>query len=245
MKKLLVLSTGILWLGAQNLITQPVFADGDIANMRHVSVSGSSRQQFAPDQAILSMSLVTKNADLREAKRENDAMVERLVKITREFKVPTRNVANSNVYIAPQYHYQQDKEPKLIGYQVSRQMRITMDSLEIHEKLLSAIVDARINQVNGIEFRLSNPEKHAMGLRTQAFDNAREKAALLANAADSKLGKALVISTTGSSVDMPQPPRPMMAKAMRAESADMMSVAPSLPGMVELEETVNVSFALE
>lgn len=244
MKKLLMITTGILWLSGQNLVTQPVFADEGLDDMRHITVSGNSRDQFSPDQAILSMSLVTKDMDLRNAKHDNDEMVERLVKITRQYGVPLKNVKNSNVYISPQYQYRKNQERKLTGYQVSRQMRITMDSLDIHEKLLSAIVEAKIDRVNGIQFRLSKPEKHAMGLCVKAFENAKEKASVLAKAAGARLGKALVINTTGSTVDMPRPPRPVMARAMMADSAES-SVAPSLPGMVELQESVTVSFALE
>jgi uncharacterized protein YggE len=120
-----------------------------------------------------------------------------------------------------------------------------MDSLNIHEKLLSAIVEAKIDQVNGIEFRLAKPEERAMQLRVKAFENAKAKAAALAEAAGAKLGKVLVISTTSNSINMPSPPMPMFAKAMRADSSAEMSVAPSLPGMVELEESVSAAFSLE
>ena len=247
MKKLLTISTGILWLAAQNLVSQPVLAqtpEGAVSSgIRYISVGGNSKQQFSPDQAILSMSLVSKDADLTKAKADNDAMVNRLVAITKNYKIPTENLATSNIYIAPEYNYQQNKKPQLIGYTVSRQLRITMDSLDIHEKLLSSIVDAKIDQVNGIEFRLSKPENHAADLRVKAFENAKSKAAALAQAAGAKLGKALVISTVSNSIDMPSP-MPVMAKAMRADMAEM-SVAPSLPGMVELSESVTVSFELQ
>ncbi len=259
MKRLLVFNKGILCaalsLTAQNLVSSPVLAQsggpaGEVSGQysqpfsRSITVSGTSKEQFAPDQAVLSMSLVSNDADLTKAKSANDAMVEKLVKITTEYKIPRQNVANSNIYIAPQYTYPQNSKPKLSGYQVSRQIRITMDSLNIHEKLLSAIVDAKIDQVNGMEFRLADPEAHAMGLRVKAFENAKAKAAALAGAAGAKLGKAITISTVSNSMTMPTPARPMMAKAMMADASEM-SIAPSLPGMVELEESVTVSFSLE
>lgn len=245
MKKLLLLSLGILWLAAQGLVSQPVLADdADLSHMRHITVSGTSSGQFSPDQAILSMALVSKDMDLSKAKAHNDDMVNRLVNITREYDIPKKNVETSNIYIAPQYRYEPNREPELSGYTVSRQMRITMDSLDIHEKLLSAIVEAKIDHVNGIDFRLSDPEQFAMGLRIKAFENAKEKAEALAKAAGATLGKALMISTVSTSTDMPQPPMPMLARAMSAAASEM-SMAPSLPGMVELKESVTVSFALE
>jgi uncharacterized protein YggE len=267
MKKLLLISTGILLISVQNLVPNAVFAQETAPQpvqeagivplpaphmppppappvMRMIAVDGESKEQFSPDQAILSMSLVSKDDKLDSAKVHNDALVERLVNISREFNIPKDNLATSNIYISPEYRYdQQDNQQVLIGYIVSRQLRVTMDSLDIHERLLSAIVNAKIDQVNGIEFRLKNPEIHAAKLRVKAFENAKAKAQALAEAADAKLGKAMIISTVSGGDNVIHPPMGMrgMAKAAMAE----MSVAPSLPGMIELSESVNVSFTLE
>jgi uncharacterized protein YggE len=267
MKKLLLISTGIMLVTAQNLVAQAVFAQEAAPQpvqeagmmpppmphmpppppppvMRMITVDGESREQFSPDQAILSMSLVSKDDKLDTAKVHNDALVERLVNISREFNIPKENLATSNIYISPEYRYDQEgKEQVLTGYIVSRQLRVTMDSLDIHERLLSAIVNAKIDQVNGIEFRLKDPEKHAAKLRVKAFENAKAKAQALAEAAGAKLGKAMIISTISGGDNVVHPPMPMrgMAKAAMAE----MSVAPSLPGMIELSESVNATFTLE
>lgn len=267
MKKLLLISTGIMLISAQNLVSGAVFAQTEASApaveagivppppphmappppppaMRMIAVDGQSREQFSPDQAILSMSLVSKDDKLDNAKVHNDALVERLVNISREFNIPKENLATSNIYIAPEYRYDQEgKEQVLTGYIVSRQLRVTMDSLDIHERLLSAIVNAKIDQVNGIEFRLKDPEKHASKLRVKAFENAKAKAQALADAAGAKLGKAMIISTVSSGDNVIHPPMPL-ARGMMAAKAEM-SVAPSLPGMIELSESVNVSFTLE
>lgn len=218
------------------ILTQTAYAQ---TLPRMITVTGEAEEQVAPDQAILTVSLVTKNKDLNLAKRDNDAMVEKLVTIARDFKIAKEKVATSGVYISPEYNYEQNKQV-FIGYIVNRTLRITMDDISINERVLSAVVDAKIDQVNGVEFTLSDREKLAKAVRVKAVENAREKATALATAAGAKLGQVVNIATAGA--EQPMPPRPMMyAKAAMAES----SVAPSLPGMVSLSESVTVSYALE
>lgn len=207
---------------------------------RMITVSGEAEGQVAPDRAILTVSLVNKNAELTAAKRANDEMVEKLVVITRNFKIPKEKIATSNLYISPEYRYDKGKQ-HFIGYVVSRTLRVTMDQLSIHERVLSAIVEAGVDQVNGVEFTLADEEAHAKDVRVKAVENARQRAEALASAAGTKLGRVMSISTVGSVM---QPPMPVMGMAMRADMAES-SVAPSLPGMITLHESVTVSFELE
>lgn len=227
------------------VLAAPASAQVMQPGVRSITVSGESHEEIAPDQAILSMSLTSRNSDLMAAKRQNDEMVEKLVKITAQFNIPREKVATSNVYISPEYSYdQKNGTQQLTGYQVNRSIRVTMDRLDIHERVLSAVVAAKIDQVNGVEFTLAEPEEHAAALRVKAFENARAKAEALAKAAGTKLGRALTISTEGAPSPV-MPPMPMMMKAERMGMADSMSVAPSLPGLIRLQESVHVVFELQ
>jgi len=120
-----------------------------------------------------------------------------------------------------------------------------MKKMDIHERLLSKVIDAGIDQVGGVEFTLSNPEEFSNKLRAKAVDNARERAELLAKAAGVKLGKPISISEESSAPIMP--PRPMMMKSMRMEAAGVgdASAAPSLPGMVSMRESVSITYEIE
>ncbi len=228
------------------LLTGPALAhpENGLIQQRTITVSGESSEQIAPDQAVLSISLVSRDKSLAAAKQHNDKLAEKLVQIAYEYKIPKEKITTSQLYIAPEYNYRpKDNKREFAGYTVNRSLHITIDKLDIHERLLSAIIEAEIDQVNGIDFRLSDPEKHASALRVKAFGNAKAKAAALAQAAGAKLGQALTINTMDVSTPIPGP-RPMMMAA-RADAGAEMSVAPSLPGMIELRQAVTVVFGLE
>ena len=229
----------LLPLFATLLLVNPAFAD--VIPPRTVSVVGEAREEMAPDQAVLSGQLVSKAKQLNEAKQQNDKLVERVLKITTKFEIPKGKVVASNVHISPEYRYEKDTNKQIQdGYVVSRNLSITMDKLEVHEALLSALVDSGIDQVNGVNFTLADPEAHEDALRVKAIHNAKVRATALAEAAGAKLGKVLSITMQGGATP---PMRPMaMALSARAEKS---SVAPSLPGLLNMDESVLVTFELE
>jgi len=211
---------------------------------RSINVQGEAHGEFEPDQAVISFSVATRDKVLAEAKKRNDVTLEKLLAVTQKYGIAKEKVVTSSVYIAPEYDYTKQDRPQVVGYSVSRTMRITTKDLPREEELLSALIEAKIDQVNNVEFQLSEPEKHASEIRIKAFENAKARANALAEAAGSKLGPALYISMSGG-MDMPHPSMAMMEMARSSNAADGVSVAPSMPGAIIIAETVNVTFGLE
>ncbi len=210
---------------------------------RTITVTGEASEKVAPDQAALSLSLTSKDPSLARAKEMNDALVKRLVAITQDFKIAAEKVATSGVNISPEYSYDSPENRQILrGYVVSRTLQITIADLTLYEKILSAAVDAKIDQVNGIEFSLAEPETVASRVRVKAYENAKAKATALTAAAGAKLGQPLTIVTSGATP--PPMPMPMMAAAKFADAA-MESSAPTLPGMITVQESLTVTFGLE
>ena len=207
---------------------------------RTITVSGEAHGDFEPDMAMLNVTLTSRDADLAAAKKQNDQQVSRLLEVASKQKLPKEKVTTSNVYINPEYRYEKQGQRHLTGYMVSRNIRMEINDMAVQEKLLADLVQANISEVNGMDFQLSQPERHTGELRKQAFQQARDRAAQLAEAAGSRLGPPLQISVGGAEPPMP---RPMMAMA-RMEAADAGSVAPTVPGAVRLQESVTVTFVM-
>jgi hypothetical protein len=211
---------------------------------RSITVQGEAHEDFQPDQAVMSFSVVSRGKVLTDVKKTNDDTMNKLVQVTDKLGIAKEKVATSGVFVSPEYSYSNKQNVQtLVGYTVNRSMRVTLSDLTKQEPLLAAVLDIKIDQVNNVEFQLSDPEKFASAVRVKAFANAKARAAALAEAAGAKLGPALMISTTGD-VAMPRPPMPMMAMAKSMDSGEA-SMAPSLPGVITLNETVTVTFGLE
>lgn len=237
----------VLWVsypasaqGVQGLA--PSASTGMLQMPRTISVSGEAHDEFAPDSAVVSLSLVNRDSALETAKSLNDQALERLLGVTSKFSITKEDVSTSSVYISPEYNYGRKEKPQLVGHQVSRSLRITLKDLSVQEKFLSALVAAKVDQVNGVEFQITDTEKPLAQLRVKAFELAKRKAEGLAEAAGVKIGQVIQISVDSNIMPVPQP---MFAMAANAEMARQDSVAPAVPGNVNLNSVVHVVFALE
>ena len=219
----------------------PAFAE-DVVHS--ITVSGEAMEQVAPDRAVLSGQLVSKHKQLATAKEDNDKQVERVLAVAKQFEIPQEKVAASNVYIAPEYIYNNStNKQEQVGYIVSRNLSVTMDKLDIHERVLSALVENGVTQVNGVSFTIANPEGRRDVLRVRAVQNARVRAQAMAGAAGAKLGRVISIAMDGAMP--PSMPMPMMMRGMAKSEMGDASVAPSLPGLETMAERVSVTFELE
>lgn len=236
MKHNVLLMLGLIFLSPALAAAEPT------ALVRSISVTGEAKEELAPDQAVISGQLVSRDKQLAAAKKDNDNLMARLVAVAKQFEIPKEKISASNVFISPEYTYNDKlKKQELTGYVVSRNLSMTLDKMDIHERVLSALVENKIDQVNGVSFGLSNPEKRRDALRVIAVQNAKARAQSLADAAGAKLGKVISITTNGASPPPMPVPMMMAAKARMAED----SVAPSLPGLTSLQESVSVTYELE
>lgn len=199
-----------------------------------ITVSGEAEEQVAPDRAVISLSVVTRNPDVNVAKAENDAVLQRVAAIADNFRIPRENLATSNAQVAPEYTYEGGKQ-QFSGYMMNRSLRLTIDNLPIYEQVLSSLVENRVEQINGVEFLLADREARARDVRVRAVENARQKALALAQAAGARLGQVISITTA----DIADAGRPMPFAQANVKAA------PSLPGLITLKESVTVSFALQ
>jgi uncharacterized protein YggE len=118
---------------------------------------------------------------------------------------------------------------------------VTRDNVTDAGRLLQAAVNAGVNTSSGLSFLVSNPSAgRAEGLRA-AFDDARAKAMVLAQAAGRTLGRALVITEGGQST--PQPPYPMPQRMTMGKAAAVSEV-PVEAGNEEAGFAVSVTFEL-
>jgi uncharacterized protein len=100
-------------------------------------------------------------------------------------------------------------------------------------------ISAGVNTSSGINFEVSDPARGRDQALRAAFEDARAKALLLAQAAGRTLGPVLAISE-GAPAQMPQPYAMQRAMAMEARAADV----PVEAGSQDVSFTVSVTFAL-
>lgn len=229
------LSSLILVLLASAAFAQPAPAP----LMETVTVSGTGRAIVTPDRFTFSVGVTTVAPTVEEAITENNRRTASVIAALKRAGAQDRDIQTSQFSIHPQQDYQQGKLPRILGYQVSNNVTVRSEKINDAGRLLGVAVAAGVNNSSGINFEVSDPARgRDLGLKA-AFDDARAKAALLAQAAGRTLGRAVTITEGGQGVPPPQPY--MRAMAMEAQVA---ADVPIESGTQELTFTISATFAL-
>lgn len=215
---------------AQPVTTAPMRMEGTL-----LRVAAEAEARTAPDHAIISMGVQTEGKTAQAALAENAKNMQAVFQALKRAGIAERDVQTSSLSISPQYIYAEREPPRLTGYQASNQVSVVVRDLKRLGQVVDAVVGSGSNQVSGVSFGVSDPDKALDGARRDAVAKARARAELYAQAAGLKVARIVEISEAASA----PPPMPLpMAKMAMAEAT------PTAPGEVALSITVAVAFEL-
>ena len=218
-------------------MTLPVSAE-DKAPSRIVSVSASGTVNAAPDLARITTGVSSEAATAREAMDQNNKAMAVLIAGLKSIGVEAKDVQTANVSVEPRYQNASDnKVPRLIGYRVVNQVRITQRAVAKLGETLDKAISLGANTMGGVGFEVSDAETLRDEARRRAMANALRRAQLYASSVGMSVDK--VVSIAEGDAVMPGP-RPMLGA--RLAMADMVSIE---PGEQSLSVTVHVSWELK
>jgi uncharacterized protein YggE len=208
-----------------------------------VSFSISEEVKSAPDRASLGAGVTTAGATAVEALRANSAAMEALIAAAKKAGIRPQDIQTSSLNIAPQYDYrpqEQGQPPKLTGYQVSNQVRVTTRDIKGLGALIDALISAGGTNIDGPYFSMSNPDALMDGARAAVMAKANARAADYAKLAGFREARLVSLTEGGGWLPSPQP-MPMMAMA---DMGGARMAAPIQPGEVANTLTVQVQYRL-
>ena len=224
------------------LVAPPVSSQATCPNQRLISVTGSAEIRVAPDEAILTVGVDSHDRELAAAKMQNDARVKKALAVARDAGIGEKDIQTSALTLGP--NYSEEKIPKLLGYDASQTVTLTLKELSKYEALMTNLLQAGVNRVEGVQFRVSEPRKSKDEARSQAIRAAREKAAAMASELGQALGKPWEIAELG-----PEEPYAIntvqFSASLRERNAFMGEQTPIASGQVSIRALVRISFQLE
>ncbi len=222
---------------AAQTVTQP---PREIATAETISVTGTGKTTLIPDRFSFTAGVQTTAPTVEEAVNQNNAKIASVIAALKKAGATDQEIRTANFSIYPQQVYEQGQPPRVVGYQASNSVVVTKKDIAVAGRLLQVALNAGVNETSGLNFEVSDPARgRDQGLRA-AFDDAKAKASLLAQAAGRTLGRAMMI-TEGS--EMAPPPRPMPVGVMAAKG-EMISQVPVQSGTRELAYTISVVFEM-
>ena len=208
---------------------------------RLISVVGTAEVNVPPDQVILNLGVESRDKALAAAKADNDSRIKKVIALARDSGVDPKDIMTSSVQMQPQYS--DEKTPRLIGYEVSQTIALTVKDLSKYETLMTQLLDAGVNRVDSVNFGLASDRKYRDEARAKAIRAAKEKAVAMATELGQAVGRPWAVSEES-------PDQDKLANAsygfMGGLSGKAIPEGPSIaPGQLTIRASVNVSFELQ
>lgn len=195
-----------------------------------IVVSGRGEVRVSPDRAALQISVQTRASTAAAAATENAARLKAVMDALRAMGLGPNQLSTINYNVYPEQRHEPNREPVIIGYNVTNTLLVELRSLNMVGPVIDAALAKGANMVTSLNFYASNTEnarREAIGI---AIQKARGEAEAAARAAGGTLGSVIEIGI--GTYDQPPRPMAMMRSSMAAAQAD----TPISPG----EQTVSV-----
>lgn len=219
---------------ALSMLAMPLAA---LADEGRISVSGSATVFKAPDQASISLGVVSQEATAAEAMSANSTIMAGVLDRLKALGIEERYIQTSGLSLSSDWSVPQgEQSAKITSYSANNTLTARVTDLAILGQALDAAVKDGVNQLNGVSFELADPSPALNEARQKAVAEARAKAELIAEAAGVKLGKIIDINEGGGYGGPP-----VMLRAAAAEASD---AVPVQQGEVSYQATVNITWEI-
>ena len=206
--------------------------DAMAAEANTISVRGIAKQEVAPDMAYLTLGISVKGDTAESVRTQVAEASQKVRRALLGMAISENNIQSSSYNLYPDYENVNGKN-KQKGYALNTTLRIKVDDFKT--------VQEGVTNVNQVSFALSEESNVHRQLLAAAVDNARAKAAIVANAGGRNLGEML-------SADISDYNGETMVAAgtnyKRSLAADVAAPTQLMPGTLKIDASVEVTFKL-
>lgn len=242
-----VLAILALFLLAQTITTAGNFGRSSAPATDTITVQGSGQATLPPDVARVSFTVQNTAPTVADAQTATTKQANAALDFVKGQGIMDKDVRTLSYNISPQYSYPNpcpsgalcpdyNRTPKIVGYQVSETVQVTIRDLSSVGALLSGLGNLAVQNVSGPDFALDDPTAGYDAARADAINKAKTQAALLAKQLGIHLAK--IVNFNESSGGYPYP-----IYSMGMASADSKAVTPT-PNIPTGENTYNASVSI-
>lgn len=144
-----------------------------------LQVSGSETLQAAPDQATITLGVITEDQDPQQAQQANSQSISQVITALQSIGISDEQLKTSEYRIDPQYDYIDGKE-MFKNYKVHYIIQVQTTDIEAIGSIIDTAVSNGANFISSIRFSLSTPDVYYNQALSLALEKAYEKALSMA-----------------------------------------------------------------
>ena len=204
----------------------------NIVTPSQISVASRGEVKVNPDHATIQISVQTKASTAAAAATENASKQKAVIDALRALGLRDSDISTSDYSVYPEQRYEPNKEPVIVGYNVTNTLSVEVSTLKMVGPVIDAALAKGANMITSLQFSASNTESARRSAITIAIQRARADAEAAAKAAGGSLGGLLEV-TIGPYYAPPPRPFDMKTRSAMVSTADQTPINPG-------EQTVSV-----
>ena len=215
----------------------PQSVSAEEVEQRLISVTGESKIEVKPDMATINFGVEVTAADAQTAQRENSLKMNAMIDALTKSGITKEDIQTSNFSLSPVYEWNGERMEKqvLVGYRCNNTVTVRVKALGTIGTVIDEATTAGATNVYGLTFGLQNPNAYRNTLLTNAVNDAKAKADVMASAAGYKVTGVQTMSDAYTSVT------PLRESADFVKGMGVAAV-PVEAGLVTLNASVRISY---
>lgn len=156
-----------------------------------IAVSGMAEQEVAPDMAYIDVGINVRADDAETARTQEAQIVSQIRRALLGLAITDNDLQNTSYYLYQEYKVDRNGVRTADKYVLDSSIKVTVKDLDNLSRVIDNVVEAGATNISNITYALSTQNIIQRQLLATAVENARDKAAVVANAGSRTLGNML------------------------------------------------------
>lgn len=156
-----------------------------------IAVSGMAEQEVAPDMAYIDVGINVRADDAENARTQEAQIASQIRRALLGLAITDNDLQNTSYYLYQEYKVDRNGVRTADKYVLDSSIKVTVKDLDKLSRVIDNVVEAGATNISNITYALSTQNIIQRQLLATAVENARDKAAVVANAGSRTLGNML------------------------------------------------------
>lgn len=156
-----------------------------------IAVSGMAEQEVAPDMAYIDVGINVRADDAETARTQEAQIASQIRRALLGLAITDNDLQNTSYYLYQEYKVARNGVRTADKYVLDSSIKVTVKDLDKLSQVIDNVVEAGATNISNITYALSTQNIIQRQLLATAVENARDKAAVVANAGSRTLGNML------------------------------------------------------
>ena len=161
------------------------------AEPKTIAVSGMAEQEVAPDMAYIDVGINVRADDAETARTQEAQIASQIRRALLGLAITDNDLQNTSYYLYQEYKVDRNGVRTADKYVLDSSIKVTVKDLDKLSQVIDNVVEAGATNISNITYALSTQNIIQRQLLATAVENARDKAAVVANAGSRTLGNML------------------------------------------------------